>query len=210
MADWVTISSLATASGTLVLAAATFASVRSGNRSARVAERALLLGIRPVLVPTRPEDPPEKVTFVDDRKYSVRGGTAAVESADGIVYIVVALRNVGAGPALIEGGHVTPGRVLADTGHPDPEEFWPLQRDLFVPAGDTGYWQRALREPTHAMRDGIVRAVAEGDRLTAHIMYSDHEGGQRTITRFVLTPHDGTEWVAAVTRHWNLDREAGD
>ena len=33
--DWVTISALATAGGTLVLAAATFASVRSANRAAR-------------------------------------------------------------------------------------------------------------------------------------------------------------------------------
>ena len=55
MADWVTISSLATAGdrwrplatagGTLVLAVATFSSVRSANRSARVAERSLLAGL---------------------------------------------------------------------------------------------------------------------------------------------------------------------
>ena len=49
MVDWVTISALATAGGTLVLAAATFSAVRSSNRSARVAERALLAGLRPVL-----------------------------------------------------------------------------------------------------------------------------------------------------------------
>ena len=46
MTDWVTISSLATAGGTLVLAVATFSSVRSANRSARVAERSLLAGLR--------------------------------------------------------------------------------------------------------------------------------------------------------------------
>ena len=40
MADWATISSLATAGGTLVLAVAIFASVRSANRSARIAELA--------------------------------------------------------------------------------------------------------------------------------------------------------------------------
>ena len=39
--DWVTIASLATAGGTLVLAVATFSSVRSGNRTARAAERSL-------------------------------------------------------------------------------------------------------------------------------------------------------------------------
>ena len=53
MADWVTISALATAGRTLVLASATFASVRSANRSARATERALLAGIRPVLAPSR-------------------------------------------------------------------------------------------------------------------------------------------------------------
>ena len=41
MTDWTTVASLATAGGTLVLALATFASVRSSNRSARVTERAV-------------------------------------------------------------------------------------------------------------------------------------------------------------------------
>jgi hypothetical protein len=47
MADWVTISSLATAGGTLVLAVATFSSVTSSDRSARVAGRSPLVGLRP-------------------------------------------------------------------------------------------------------------------------------------------------------------------
>ena len=37
--DWATIATFATAIGTLVLAVATFAAVRSANLSARVAER---------------------------------------------------------------------------------------------------------------------------------------------------------------------------
>lgn len=41
MADWVTISTLATAGGNMVLAVATFASVRSANRSARITELSL-------------------------------------------------------------------------------------------------------------------------------------------------------------------------
>ena len=53
--DWTTISSLATAFGTLVLAVATFVSVRSSNQSARTAERALDVGLRPVLFPSRLE-----------------------------------------------------------------------------------------------------------------------------------------------------------
>jgi hypothetical protein len=55
MDNWAIGSSLATAAGTLVLAAATFVAVRSSNRTARVTEWALLAGIRPVLIPSRIE-----------------------------------------------------------------------------------------------------------------------------------------------------------
>ena len=67
MADWVTVSALATAGGTLILAVATFASVRSANRAAKASESALLEGLRPVLIGSRLGDPPEKVRFMDGR-----------------------------------------------------------------------------------------------------------------------------------------------
>src|ERR1700716_612986 len=102
MADWPTIASLATAGGTLVLAVATFSSVRAGQRATRIAERstgiaerALLIGIRPVLVPSRGTDPPETVRFVDGRRVSVQGGKAAVERDGENYYFVIPLRNVG-------------------------------------------------------------------------------------------------------------------
>ena len=49
--DWATISALATGAGTLVLAVATFAAVRSSNRAARVAEMALQEQRRPISPP---------------------------------------------------------------------------------------------------------------------------------------------------------------
>src|SRR5690349_2918390 len=61
MADWVTISALASAGGTLVLAGVTVASVRSANRAARVAELSLMAAQRPLLVNSRPDDPQQKV-----------------------------------------------------------------------------------------------------------------------------------------------------
>ena len=67
MSDWSTIASLSTAVGTLVLAAATFSATRSANRSARIAERAFEARLRPVLVPSRPTDPGEKVLWGDQR-----------------------------------------------------------------------------------------------------------------------------------------------
>jgi hypothetical protein len=77
--NWATIASLATAGGTLVLAVATFAAIRSGNRSARTAERAartaersLLAGQRPLLVNSRLQDPPQKARFVEGNWLTVQ------------------------------------------------------------------------------------------------------------------------------------------
>lgn len=61
--NWETLASMGTAGGTLVLAIATFASVRSANRAARTAERALLAGLRPLLVTSRLQDPAQKIMF---------------------------------------------------------------------------------------------------------------------------------------------------
>src|ERR1700736_3849689 len=95
--NWATIASLATAAGTLVLGLATFASVRSSNRSARIAEAALQEQRRPVLVPSRLEDPIQKLMFVEGHWVSAAGGRAAVEHRDGRVYLAISLRNVGSG-----------------------------------------------------------------------------------------------------------------
>src|SRR5690348_14766185 len=105
MADWVTISSLATAGGTLVLAVATFSSVRSANRSARAAERSLLAGVRPILIPSRDDDSPELVRFGEGVVLTVPGHGAAINLENGRVYMALALRNGGTGLAVIHGWH---------------------------------------------------------------------------------------------------------
>jgi hypothetical protein len=71
MTDW---AGWGTAIGTLVLAGATFAAIRSSNRaarsaerSARIAERTLLAGLRPLLVVARPDDPAQRIQFADGR-----------------------------------------------------------------------------------------------------------------------------------------------
>jgi len=101
--DWVAVSSIATAGATLVLAFATFGSVRSANRAARTAERSLLAGLRPVLMPSRPEDPAQKVGFADDRWFLVPGNGAIAEVTDDAVYLAMAIRNVGSGIAVLHG-----------------------------------------------------------------------------------------------------------
>jgi hypothetical protein len=75
-----------------------------------------------------------------------------------------------------------------------------------VPPGDVGFWQGAFRDPAEPGYDEICEAVQTHHQLTVELLYGDHEGGQRMVSRFALTSGDGTTWLASVGRHWNLDR----
>jgi hypothetical protein len=205
--DWITAASLATALGTLVLALATFASVRTANRAAMAAERALLVNMRPVLMPSHLSDEAQKITWGDGRLTRVGGGRAMAEVADDVVYLAMSVRNAGNGIAVLHGWRPTAG-ALRDTEHAEPDEFRRQSRDLYVPSGDLSFWQGAVRnsgDPDHAP---LVEAVATGQVITVELIYSDHDGGQRMISRFALTPPpgDGAERLCTVNRHWNLDR----
>jgi hypothetical protein len=203
--DWPTVASLATAAGTLVLAVATFSSVRFGQRSTRIAERALLVGLRPVLAPARVTDPPETVRFGEGRMVSVEGGMAAVEREGENYYLVIPLRNVGNGLAVLEAWRLAAQRPEIDTPHADPEQHRKQTRDLYVPAGDTGYWQGAIREFDDPFRAGLEEAFSAGGILTVDLLYGDHEGGQLTISRFILTREQDGHWRPGVVRHWPLE-----
>jgi len=208
VADWVTISSLATAGGTLVLAAATFAAVRSAHQNARVTERALMASIRPVLVPSRFDDPPEKVGFQDDHFFKVDGGRAVVEVTDEAIYLMFGLRNVGSGLAVLDRWDFVAELAPGDSNHRDTEAFRRLTRDLYVPGGDLGFWQGTFRDPDEPIFQTARDAIAARNRMAIDLLYGDHEGGQHTITRFGLIPRDDGQWVTSVSRHWNLDRPA--
>jgi hypothetical protein len=129
----------------------------------------------------------------------------------------MSLRNVGSGIAVLQGWLAEAGRPSLDHDRPDPEGFRRQARDLYIPPGGTGFWQGGIRdhdvEPYQTTRDddetyqAIHDAVAGGDMLTITLLYSDHEGGQRAMSRFLLTPTSGSpEWMNSVIRHWNLDR----
>lgn len=204
--DWVTISSLATAGGTLVLATATFASVRSANRSARVAEQSLLAGIRPLLIPTRPEDPTQKVGFVDGHWVMSPGGNGTAETTDEAIYLTLSLRNAGTGLAVLHGWRFEPRRILTDVDRPALAEFHRLTRDLYIAAGDIGFWQGAFRDPSDPDFEPARKAIDTRESIMIDVLYGDHQGGQRVISRYSLIPRNDGGWISSVARHWNVDR----
>jgi hypothetical protein len=214
MADTGTIASLATAGGTLVLAIATFSSTRSANRAARISEQALKVGLRPVLFNARPQDPPQKVGFIDDHWMVLREGLAAVQEYEGSLYLAIPLRNVASGIAVLDGWYLWPRRAttepppLISTGN---GSFRRLSRDLYVPAGDVSFWQAAVREHDDPLYAPLLEAIKTRTPISIDILYGDHEGGQRTITRFYMSPRSNTDedpwlWLCSTSRHWNLDR----
>ena len=76
------------------------------------------------------------------------------------------------------------------------EEFRLQSRDLYIPAGDIGMWQGALRNPNDPMRAEVVANIESAQPITVELLYSDQIGRQRTISRFALTPVDDA-WFAA-------------
>ena len=208
MTDWVTAADLGTAGGTALLAVATFFSTRSANAAARSAERGVLDGLRPILVHSRWEDPTQKVHFIDDQWIAVRGGRAVLEIGEAAAYLVLSVRNVGRGLAVLQGWDL---RVDALEGHNDPESFHRLTRDIYVPPGDNGFCQVAARDLDSAPFRQLAERHADGERFAIDMLYSDVEGGQRIITRMGLSRSPAkdstdTEWAASAARHWNLDR----
>jgi len=210
MADWVTISSLATAGGTLVLAVATFGSVRSANQAARVAERSLLAGLRPVLVPSHDDDPVERVMFGDNVWLDISGHAATMKVENGGLYMGMGIRNAGAGLAVIHGWRVdvAPEFGQGQLVRPEVESFRRQSRDLYIPAGDSGFWQGAIRDSADPDHSPILTAVRAGKRVLIDLLYGDYEGGQRTIARFSIAGRgDDDKRIrdASVVRYWNLD-----
>jgi hypothetical protein len=225
---WSTIASLATALGTLVLAVATFSAVRSTNMMAKVAQEQLLIQLRPVLTTSRREDPTLKVNFNDTKWVHIPGGGAVGEVSPGdgsmgpdtpVVYLAIALRNAGNGIAVLHGWRFYPDR-RRDPEHAPLEEFERQTRDLYIPVGDVGFWQGAFRDTEHAGYDEARKVIEAREPWTVELLYGDHEGGQRVVSRFIMlafrvpdaapdvTPDRDPEprWLATASRHWNIDR----
>ncbi len=190
----------------MILAAATFAAVRSANRTARLTEVSHQADLRPLLLPSRFHDVEEKVGFVDGRWFKLAGGRGLAEVDGDVIYLLMSLRNVGTGIAVLHAWHLIPEHVPSGDGVPDVEDFRRLTRDLYIPVGDTGFWQGAFRDPSEPDFTAAAEAIKAEESVTIDLLYGDQEGGQRVVSRFVMTPHDEVGHVIAASRHWNIDR----
>ena len=61
--------------------------------------------------------------------------------------------------------------------HAAEDEFRPHTRDLYIPAGDIGMWQGAIRHPEDPLRAAIAEAIDElGTDLIGRRLMDEHDG----------------------------------
>jgi hypothetical protein len=206
MTDWATVSSVATAGGTLVLAIATFGSVRSANRSTRLSELAFQEQMRPMLVHSHLDDPLQSIRFGDGHRVEADGGGAVVEEAKDNIYLAVSLRNVGAGIGVIQAWFPWSDETRSDE-HAALDQFRAQGRDFYIPPAGIGLWQGALRDPSQEIYSLVAAACRQRRPFSLELLYTDSTAAQRTISRFIITPSDRSQrWTAEVVRNWHLDR----
>lgn len=164
-----------------------------------------MVGLRPLLMPSRIEDPEQPVGFSDEFRVTVPGGGASVDATDGVIHLTLSLRNAGSGLAVLDGWWVNISQKHCKE-HAPLTSFTKHGRDLYVAPGEHGFWQGALRDPDAAIYSEVREAIREQKHFTVELLYGDLEGGQRTISRFsFLPPMEGIGWSCAVSRHWHLD-----
>lgn len=71
-----------------------------------------------------------------------------------------------------------------------------------MPPGDLSFWQAGLRDrddPHYGLARG---AIERREPFAVFVYYTDHEGGQPTVSRFTVMPVRDSEWLPSVTHHW--------
>jgi len=134
-----------------------------------------------------------------------------------VVYLAIALRNAGNGIAVLHSWYFYPD-WHRDVQHAPLEDFQRQNRDLYIPVGDVGFWQGAYRDLAQPGYQEARKVIEAGEPWTVELLYGDHEGGQRVISRFTMLPvrdpnpapdgdpPSGLRWLATASRHWNIDR----
>jgi len=118
--------------------------------------------------------------------------------------LVISVRNVGTGLAVLQGWQLLPG-LPAERSHPSLADFTSQIRDIYVAPGDSELWLGALSDPAAARFTALAAAIEAGEDVTLSLLYGDFEGGQRVISQFVLRRSDG-RWLSTSGRHFNVDQ----
>jgi hypothetical protein len=60
--------------------------------------------------------------------------------------------------------------------------------------------------PSRSPRRRLAGRIEAGARFLVDRLYGDYRGGQRVLSRLSFLSRGEAGWLAAVSRHWNVDR----
>jgi hypothetical protein len=64
-----------------------------------------------------------------------------------------------------------------------------------------------VRDRSDPLYEPLATAARNRDPITVDVLYTDINGGQRTVSRLAIFPGQADHWVASLARHWVIDDE---
>ena len=106
-----------------------------------------------------------QAVVVDPATHTVYVGNNLGNNVVNHALIAEALRKI-PGIAVLHAWHLIPEHNPTTDGAPDVDVFRRLTRDLYIPVGDTGFWQGAFRDPSEPDFAAVVEAIKGENALT--------------------------------------------
>jgi hypothetical protein len=193
--DWVAVA-------TLVVAAATALLAYVSLLAARTASRQLSRDMRPVVVPSKPDDHTRRNRFGDGTLVPQSDEIIYTEIRDDSSYLGICLRNIGTGIAVVRGLKL----CLAgeEERQPGPSEFAFTEKAIYMAPADTAYLTNlAQRTNEEWFGPALLKGIADHLNMSVHFLYTDMTNSQPSITRMELHYDPGLDtFYPAELRHW--------
>ena len=185
MADTSTIASLATAGGTLVLAMATFSSTRSANRSAAHHRAGAQGGAAPGAVQRSSAGSAAEGRI----RATITGSCCATGSRPcrSPRRTCISRSRCAMSPPgwpCCTAGTFGPSGWRRTPRRPRSRSFAGSRATCMCPPATSASGRRRYAIPAMPLYEPLREAIAARSAICVDILYGDHEGGQRTITRF--------------------------
>lgn len=185
---------------TIALAVAT---VTVALLSARQIKHNLL----PIMVPARPDGRKRVARFTLEKHVTIRNADTYAEFDGDGVCLAVCLRNIGSGVAVLKGFDASPNDSAEPASYdvPSLSRFASALHALYLGPGDAAYLAifTSLDSSRTDAYEVVQETVPNGASLLLDLVYTDHSGGQLTISRLELEwATDVDRYVAKVARYW--------
>jgi hypothetical protein len=135
--------------------------------------------------------------------------SGVAEATEAAIYLTMSLRNAGSGIAVLHGcesrwlgrSHCSLSPIAPRSARSDTSRATCTSLRATSRSGKGAY-----RDPGEAEFSEVASRVRSRERLFVDLLYGDHRGGQRVVSRFSLQPRASAEdWYVTVSRHWNVD-----